>query len=984
MAEFFKNKQSIIVCKILFAIFLFCAAVFISPRKIIACSHIDFEYSGGDCGLIMTDHDLCCYSKPGGEQNCIDKYIPAQCKPWQINNPNDENSSNGDDEDGTCNCAAQCLDAPANPKYYDDPVNHTLQKDTTRINLPVVLAWDNIRGWLNLGYNNIFRGTISSFCSAYKPNPGNQGPQSYRVEIKYDEPAKGKGDPNLNIDKTINPDNNIETLKSGQKIFFKVITESGLEGFNSRDDGGGCFFQTNTSYQWRVRPCCAADGNPATCKPMADDENWWTFTASPAPEPLGIFDGKTYNDEKNPKQDPDWNGGKHLENVNFCSAKLLWCKAKLVTDGSNNRFSSTFNGYGGKIAYAINYQMRVKFSENWSLGFFKNITGGSATLWDTSMANAMINTVNYAQGLASYLTNELKNALNIPQTDYENGESCHYLEKQNTETTKCKPENNGCCKPEFLPFSSYLNDIMANPNFRPSFSAAENKNQDRNLFSGDLNGDLTYSWQTKVCFTEASNRKDAAGKDDAAFPTCAGYNNEDYGQKWKFSGEAFTPANLLPPTLQSPPDNKTKNSDAPANLVGLGNIIQWSAPCGANSFLYDITDNKTGKSIFNFDTTYGADQGRRINISQVLLTLTDKYPAQDNDPKQVNLKINTLYRWQVKSCWPSMPVQEKKISEICSDKWSPLNYFYTTGRKPSYATTTIDAPNATLSWEDVPGRGSYRLKITGDGAPAEQVVATNQFTFTYPEVKYYHWEVRTCADAAGKICGDPKTASFNSKIFDTPTNLNPGNDATTLPLTMTWSGKANYFKINLTYAPLAGVSAHCTASEINIVDAPASTNSYPQKTSYLTCPGNYTFEVQPCFKPDCSETAKSPAAKTSFSIADKDQKETGFMVCGQTVDNPATKEYDESDHCEIRHLFLTLKIIIDFIILKLAFILLPVLVLITGGLFYLAEDKSKLVPTLKDSWKKIGYGYLFLIFAWLIVSILMMFAGYQNDWWKII
>jgi len=68
----------------------------------------------------------------------------------------------------------------------------------------------------------------------------------------------------------------------------------------------------------------------------------------------------------------------------------------------------------------------------------------------------------------------------------------------------------------------------------------------------------------------------------------------------------------------------------------------------------------------------------------------------------------------------------------------------------------------------------------------------------------------------------------------------------------------------------------------------------------------------------------------------------------------------------------------------LALLLLPIMALVTGGLFYLAADKANLAARAKDIWKKIGIGYAILFFSWIIVSIIMALTGYGALWNQIL
>ena len=327
----------------------------------------------------------------------------------------------------------------------------------------------------------------------------------------------------------------------------------------------------------------------------------------------------------------------------------------------------------------------------------------------------------------------------------------------------------------------------------------------------------------------------------------------------------------------------------------------WTAPCGANSFLYDIQD-ETGKSIFDGDQICGADykkdSGRRIGKSQIVITLTEQEPKQDQDPGAVQLKIDTKYKWRVKSCWPSIPVGE--VKNICSGQWSDLWSFRTTGRKPIIGSDAVKmaAPTATLTWDAVSAANSYRVAIN-DGtpveeAPAEEVlVATNQFSFNYPGAKKnYSWKVKTCADSAGTICGGWQAGtSFNSEDFPVPANLSPAGNVAQSPSALSWNGTAGYFWVTAQVAN-GEKSTSCDPEWFNkeyegkTVSGTDLALKAAAKNSSSYCSGDYSFTVRPCFDDKCVARSFNEARQT-FSVAGKSES-SGLMVCGQKSDNPGT------------------------------------------------------------------------------------------------
>ena len=71
------------------------------------------------------------------------------------------------------------------------------------------------------------------------------------------------------------------------------------------------------------------------------------------------------------------------------------------------------------------------------------------------------------------------------------------------------------------------------------------------------------------------------------------------------------------------------------------------------------------------------------------------------------------------------------------------------------------------------------------------------------------------------------------------------------------------------------------------------------------------------------------------------------------------------------------------ILFRAAFILLPLLGLATGGLFYTNFGTSEIKQKVISWWKLIGIGYFVLFFAWIIVGVFTTLFGYTGTWWQI-
>jgi len=273
----------------------------------------------------------------------------------------------------------------------------------------------------------------------------------------------------------------------------------------------------------------------------------------------------------------------------------------------------------------------------------------------------------------------------------------------------------------------------------------------------------------------------------------------------------------------------------------------------------------------------------------------------------VQLKIDTKYKWRVKSCWPSIPVGE--IKNICGGQWSDFWFFRTTGKKPAIGSDAVKmaAPTATLTWDSVSGANSYRVKSyrrrRADGRSARHRQSI-QLQLSGGQ-KSYSWKVKTCADSAGTICGGWQAGtSFNSEDFPAPTNLSPAGAVAQLPSALSWNGDAGYFWVSAQVAN-GEKSTSCDPEWFNkeyagkAVSGASLTIKAAEKNASPYCAGDYTFTVRPCFDDKCAARSFNEARQT-FSVAGKSES-SGLMVCGQKSDDPDTP-YNEKEPCEIKHI----------------------------------------------------------------------------------
>jgi hypothetical protein len=176
--------------------------------------------------------------------------------------------------------------------------------------------------------------------------------------------------------------------------------------------------------------------------------------------------------------------------------------------------------------------------------------------------------------------------------------------------------------------------------------------------------------------------------------------------------------------------------------------------------------------------------------------------------------------------------------------------------------------------------------------------------------------------------------------------------------------------------------AECQKSG-RLFDSVTTTNSYNPAGLPVACLGSYAWNVATCFSENCAPAETGGAATWTFSIAKGGGKDSGFMVCGLRDDDTKTP-WDERNPCQFGDLFKLLEKLIDFALFKLSFWLLPILVAITGGLFYTHAGGTDTLKMIKQSWIRIGIGYALLFFAWLLTNWTLQAFGYHGLWWKIL
>ncbi|MDP2664072.1 MAG: hypothetical protein Q8P08_01390 [bacterium] len=452
-----------------------------------------------------------------------------------------------------------------------------------------------------------------------------------------------------------------------------------------------------------------------------------------------------------------------------------------------------------------------------------------------------------------------------------------------------------------------------------------------------------YAWQVSAC-------KDAYGFD------CTSYS-----QLWKFETGDWA----LSVTPTNPPDD----SQTP---IGLPVLLKWSSR-GANSFNYEIIGIESGTT----------------DIANIALD----YPK---------LNLNTTYQWRVQPCESYDP---KDCEE---DSWFGPWTFKTTGQPPQLTSPVgndILIP-VNFEWEAVPGAKSYRIKVQGitpdEGIPVEEP----KFSLDYPDLKQetnYAWQVKTCAREGGNVCGEYSSSqSFKTFKLSEPAGLIPEDNGEIYTYqsfyNISWQPVqgARFYQYEVTFASAGAEDPkkeECQSSVgERIVTSPDNIISRSSASLPLTCWGDYQWQVKACMDILCQENGDYSTLRTFSFVAKEAPIETqglGLVPCGREADDPSTKLWDETEKCQIKHLFVMLFSLIDFFLWKVIPIILVLLAIASGVIFYFSMQIQSPDPVakVKSLWRAAGIALAIIFFSWIIISLFLNIFGYRvgafGPWWQI-
>lgn len=462
--------------------------------------------------------------------------------------------------------------------------------------------------------------------------------------------------------------------------------------------------------------------------------------------------------------------------------------------------------------------------------------------------------------------------------------------------------------------------------------------------------DLTYQWKVAACSTE---NWDDCQKEGSGGPL--------YSQIWSVKPTG----KILPAELISPPNDPTGE-----NAVGLPVTLIWSGANWAHSYIYEINPRIPGD---NF-------------TSEAQVTLSwDR------------LALDTLYSWKVKSCW-------EYEGRACEPEWSEEWKFKTTGAPPNLNSPESNATEVIipvqLDWTDVSGAGSYYYEVANNpdftSLAATGTVKTSEVFVDYPNLKMltdYWWRVKTCADIEGKICGRwSEIRKFKTFKLGAPSNPAPTDGGSIFSgESISWEkvpfAKSYPYVLKYLSKPAEEIKEGCPGLVGGEV-ATGTTVINSVSSSLLQCLGEYQWQVRACLDLEGKECGDWGGPWRFSLIQPNPPAQGGIIPCGRSYDDPNTP-YNERESCQFKHFFFIFKIILDFLLWRLTPIMLVLLTLATGVIYYFSISAYRLttMALAKSIWKAAGIGLFVIFLAWTIINLLLMFFGFQVEifgkWWQI-
>jgi len=454
-----------------------------------------------------------------------------------------------------------------------------------------------------------------------------------------------------------------------------------------------------------------------------------------------------------------------------------------------------------------------------------------------------------------------------------------------------------------------------------------------------------YRWRIATCLNPRGKRCAIRCRADQSGTRCG-----DFSQFWKMTTGDF---NIPPPEILAP---LVINNIIPA--VNIYDYLRFRPVGirGALSYRYEI--KKDGRIIFSSFVPAGTSSIPLRNLGC--------------------LRLNQTYTWTIRSCWD---VRGRR----CEEKRNQSK-FITTGAPPTNLTESPKDKHGNkiipvlLDWNDMPGSVSYKYEVFSGGERiANGIVFDSNILLSYDKLKMnrnYNWRVKTCADRKALICGEWSNQNFITFTLAVPINPDPeiGGNFYTHERHLRWEKVlgAKFYQYRIT-------------GPKNISPTIIPTNSI-----FLNIPrfelGKYNWQVQACLDRNC-HYAGNWSAQWSFALVEG-ICQPGLIPCARNCNIPETP-WNERSPCEFKHIFILIYIIINFVLWTAIPLILVILVVITGLIFYfsLLNETADAISKIKALWRSVGIGLGIIFLAWTIISWVLTLLNYQvgifGPWWQI-
>jgi hypothetical protein len=468
-----------------------------------------------------------------------------------------------------------------------------------------------------------------------------------------------------------------------------------------------------------------------------------------------------------------------------------------------------------------------------------------------------------------------------------------------------------------------------------------------------------YQWKIATCLNQEGQKCGLSCPEDKICYTFETLKSEcgccDFSQLWNFFGRVTLPV----PELISPKDGE---------FVNFTDNLQWAHVPGANSYRYEIKRNSS------------------VIINEAIVE--EYIPIRDLWSKGI-LAFNTKYTWHIQPCW------DQKGQDCQEGAWSAEWSFSVSGAPPTGLQADASIIPVKLSWENASGALSYYYEVARDSSfnniviPETQRVLkgdTSEILVDYPYLVQdtdYWWRVKTCIDEKGEVCGNwSNTENFKTFKLGKPTEPYPSD------------GSEFYtYERYLKWKEVPGARAYQYEVYEGIKTIPLT--KVPTNSAYVDTPrelgvGEHAWHVKACLDENCQETGEfSDVWHFNVVEAKPPGGEAGLVPCGRDVNFPDPYGIDETERCGFQHIFLLLRNILDLALWRIGLIILVLLVLASGIIFYFSGQLGMPEPIfqVKSLWKAAGIGYSIIFSAYTLVNIFLAIFGYKigvfGPWWVI-